>query len=141
VFELYRISNDVDADTRLTIIETHWPYFLGFGLPYVLLFKFTSFFIGYGIFLAIFPFGIMMGSLSDYKEPYLYFSVSTGPGKNDKKKNKKTDTMITDNTIQDNIVPPMEIFHYARVWTLASIKTFNEYSGIKKLMNRKKKNE
>jgi hypothetical protein len=68
----------VDTDVRLAIIERHWAYFFGFGLPYVLMLRYTSFFVGYGLFLALFPFCIMMGSLSDYSAPYQGLSLVTG---------------------------------------------------------------
>ena len=59
------ISADVDPDERCRIMEKNWTYFVGFGLPYVIILKNSSFFFGYGVFLALFPFCIMLGSVTD----------------------------------------------------------------------------
>ncbi len=109
---LIRISGGIDPDERLGIIETHWSYFFGFGLPYVIILKLTSFFVGYGIFLALFPFCIMMGCTSDYRKPYL-----TEP------------PQVT-----------LRLFQPARVWTLVVIKYIDQYSGMKNatLIDKKK---
>ena len=64
------IAANVDPDARCGLMERHWAYFMGFGAPYVLLLKNTSFFVGFGTFLALFPFCIMLGSLSSYSAPY-----------------------------------------------------------------------
>ena len=64
------IAANVDPDARCGLMERHWAYFVGFGSPYVLLLKSTSFFVGFGTFLALFPFCIMLGSLSSYSAPY-----------------------------------------------------------------------
>eukprot|EP01038_Epipyxis_sp_PR26KG_P007875 gene7875-10690_t len=58
------ISSGMGPDQRFRILEKHWAYFVGFGFPYVVLMKTTSFFVGYGSFLALFPFCIMLGSIS-----------------------------------------------------------------------------
>ena len=93
-FDPYWIATGLDPDERFTIMETHWAYFVGFGLPYVLLGRNTTFFVGYGIFLALFPFCIMLGCTLDYDEPY-------------KKINKK--------------VKPLMIYKPAKIWTAAAL--------------------
>eukprot|EP01036_Dinobryon_divergens_P029117 gene29118-38178_t len=69
-FDPQWIAANVDPDARCGLMERHWAYFVGFGSPYVLLLKSTSFFVGFGTFLALFPFCIMLGSLSSYSAPY-----------------------------------------------------------------------
>jgi hypothetical protein len=69
-FFMYRISSGVSPVERFDQIEMHWSYFLGFGAPYVLLVKSFSFFVGYGLFLSLFPFCILLGGISDYKAAY-----------------------------------------------------------------------
>jgi hypothetical protein len=85
----------VDPDSRFGIIEKHWCYFLGFGAPYTLLNKTTSLFVGYGLFLALFPFCIMLGGMSDYTAPY---------------------------KAQQTTVPPLRIFWLAQRWTLSILR-------------------
>lgn len=108
-FDPFWIAGDVDPDQRLGIIEHHWAYFIGFGLPYVLLFKLLPFFAAYGLFLAMFPFCIMMGSVSDYKAPYEAEEVKP---------------------------PPLAVFRPARLWSLWLIKQVGEHSGIQQLVQR-----
>jgi hypothetical protein len=48
-------------------VETYWLYFLGYGLPYTLLFRYSSFFVGYGVYLMVFPLSIMMSCVSDFR--------------------------------------------------------------------------
>lgn len=93
-FDPYWIATGIDPDERFHIMETHWAYFVGFGLPYVLLGRFTTFFVGYGIFLALFPFCIMLGCILDYNQPY--------------KKQKET-------------IKPLPIYKPAKLWTLYAL--------------------
>ena len=44
------------------------PPYVGFGIPYTLLVKNVSFFVGYGSYMALFPFCIMLGGISDYEK-------------------------------------------------------------------------
>eukprot|EP01041_Mallomonas_annulata_P009687 gene9687-20139_t len=74
----------VEVDARYRIIESHWPYFFGFGFPSALLICNTGFFMGYGIFLALFPFTVILGSLSDYEQSY-----NNNDNNNDNKNKKK----------------------------------------------------
>mmetsp|Transcript_13410 Transcript_13410/g.12144 ORF Transcript_13410/g.12144 Transcript_13410/m.12144 type:complete len:331 (-) Transcript_13410:7-999(-) len=64
-FDSYWVSKGFTPDERYKKIESNWLYLFGFGLPYVVIIKTTSFFVGYGIFLALFPFCIIQGALSD----------------------------------------------------------------------------
>lgn len=96
------ISSGLDPDARFAIMERHWAYFMGFGFPYVFLMENTSFFVGYGVFLACFPFCIMLGSVCDYTLPYKAYADSKMPV----------------NT-QNNALP---MFRPAQRWTLWAIK-------------------
>ena len=97
-FEPKWIASGLDPDARFAILERHWAYFMGFGLPYVLLMENTSFFVGYGIFLGMFPFCILLGSVCSYADAYRPYSGS----KND-----------------DNSLP---VFKTAQSWTLFIIR-------------------
>jgi len=101
-FDPYWISSGLDPDERFTIMENHWGYFCGFGFPYVLLGRNTSFFVGYGIFLALFPFCIMLGCTLDYNDPY---------------KNKK--------------VKALEIYKPAKIWTKTALYWIGNKSSKK----------
>ena len=67
-FDLVWIADGQQPEKRFTSVEEHWVYFFGFGLPYFLLSKCTSFFMGYGIYLMIYPFTIMLGAVSDFRQ-------------------------------------------------------------------------
>lgn len=108
-FDPFWIASDVDPDQRLGIIEHHWAYFIGFGLPYILLFKLLPFFAAYGLFMALFPFCIMLGSVSDYKQPY---------------------------EAEEAKPLPLAIFRPARVWALWLVKQVDAHSGIQQLVQR-----
>ncbi len=69
-FDYVWASEGALPDVRYNTLHTHWAYFLGFGFPYVALVRLTGFFAGYGIFLACFPFSIMLASLADCDGPY-----------------------------------------------------------------------
>lgn len=69
-FDPFWIASGFPPNTRFSIVENHWAYFLGFGFPYMILLKTASFFIGYGLFLTLFPFCILLGGLSDYNAAY-----------------------------------------------------------------------
>ena len=103
-----RISSGADPDTRFSRVEKFWPYFLGFGLPYLLLMKLTDFYVGYGLFLALFPFCIMLGSIYDYRIAPSYTSEGTvtGSGTGDGKGEGK-----------HMRIPPLPVFGLARKWT------------------------
>ena len=52
--------------TRFERVENHWPYFMGYGLMYVLIMSQTPFMIGFGIYLMLFPLTIILSSQSNY---------------------------------------------------------------------------
>ena len=95
-----RISSGADPDTRFSRVEKFWPYFLGFGLPYLLLMKLTDFYVGYGLFLALFPFCIMLGSIYDYRVAQVYTGGNT-----------------------QMRIPPLPVFGLARKWTQGLLRS------------------
>lgn len=99
------ISEGVDPDARLNIMERRWVYFAGFGFPYAVLMKSFSFFVGYGVFLGVFPFCIMLGTITDYNRCY---SQNDGD-----KKILKTD---------------LPIFKTAQNWSLHAVKYVNKFT-------------
>lgn len=103
------IASGMDPDERFGILERHWAYFVGFGFPYVLLMENTSFFVGYGVFLALFPFCIMLGSVSEYTDAYATHMP------------KKSTTL----DIRSNTLP---IFKAAQNWTLLAIRYIDKQS-------------
>lgn len=103
------IASGLDPDERFGILEKHWAYFMGFGFPYVLLMENTSFFVGYGVFLGLFPFCIMLGSVCDYTEPY-------------KARMAKKKTATGAPAAASDIAGPMPMLKTAQAWTLLAIK-------------------
>jgi hypothetical protein len=99
-------------------MERHWAYFIGFGFPYVVLIKSTSFFFGFGAFLAIFPVCIMLGSVSDFQLPYRKPLVE-----NENKDAKKGDESNDVKNEQQLLILP--VFALSRKWTLACLKALN----------------
>jgi len=78
---------------RFGIIQKHWAYFVGFGMPYVIIMRTTSFFVGYGIYLGLFPFCIMLACTAIQENKY----QAAYP----KKYN----------------IAEIEIFYYAKLWS------------------------
>ena len=76
-------------------MEKYWCYFLGFGAPYTILNRTAPFFVGYGLFLAAFPFCIMLGGISDFEKPYKAQKVT---------------------------IPPLRVFKLGQVWTLGLLR-------------------
>lgn len=97
------ISDEVAPDERFAIMEQHLPYFLGFGLPFVLLNKMTSFFVGFGGFMMIFPFCIILGTVTDYTKPFRALGLAPS-----------------------STVVKFRIFKPAEVWTLFALKYFGQ---------------
>lgn len=64
------IGEGYDTDTRVSQLENNYIYFIGFGLPYVILFRFVEFFFAYGFYLSIFPFCMMIGAVANYQYPF-----------------------------------------------------------------------
>lgn len=140
-FEPYWISNDLDPDSRLCILENHWAYFFGFGLPYYLLFRVTPFFIGYGAYLALFPFCIMLGSLSDYKAAFFanrfIISDSNNNSSSSSSANNRSgvdpsSSSSSSSTSSHLRFPRIAIFQPARQWTLFLLKWFDENIKLKR---------
>ncbi|RYH17278.1 EI24 domain-containing protein, partial [archaeon] len=94
------IARGVNPDERFGRIHKYWAYFLGFGLPFTLLNKGTSFFIGFSTFLMVFPLSIILGSKLDYTLPYKRFDVKP--------------------------FAFVEVFRPAQVWTLYMLRPFNK---------------
>ena len=57
-------------DGRLSFIEKHWAYFLGFGAPYAVLVTTFPCFVAYGLLFAAFPAAIIIAAQSDYAAVY-----------------------------------------------------------------------
>ena len=83
-------------------VEVYWLYFLGYGLPYALLFRYSSFFVGYGVYLMVFPLSIMMSCVSDF-----HYRTSMGRNKND--------------------LPPFRIFRWSQYGANALLRLINKY--------------
>lgn len=90
------VSMGKSPNERFGLIEKYFFYFLGFGTPFVILNRATSFFIGFGSFLTVFPFCIILGSELNYSESYA--------------------------TLEMKDSKPVRIFRTAQVWTLAALK-------------------
>jgi len=59
-FDPQWIAVGLNPVKRFQILEARWPYYIGYGAPYVVMAKSCSFFWGYGLFLGLFPFCIML---------------------------------------------------------------------------------
>jgi len=136
------IASGLDPDQRFGILERHWAYFVGFGCPYVLLGETTTFFVGYGTFLALFPFCILLGSICDYTAPYnKYEGNDSDDGTSaDSTNNAATTTGNTSGAYPD-IVP---FFKPAQSWTLFIIKyvdktAYQFHQGKTELLKKSKK--
>lgn len=138
-FEPYWISNDLDPDNRLCLLENHWAYFFGFGLPYYILFRVTPFFIGYGAYLALFPFCIMLGSLSDYKASFVANRLLTVDS-NTTSRNTGVDSSSSSSVATTIRFPRIAIFQPARQWTLFLLKWFDDNIKLKRKFNFKSSN-
>lgn len=93
------IADQVAPDQRFAIMESRLAYFIGFGFPYVLLNKGTSFFVGFGGFMMLFPFCIILGTVTDFDKPFRGLPEGS------------TNTKF-------------RIFKPAEVWTLIALKYF-----------------
>lgn len=65
-FDYHWASDGDDYKERFKRVEEHWAYFLGYGLPYVLIVTHTSFLVGFGLYLMLFPFTIILSADSNY---------------------------------------------------------------------------
>ena len=122
-FDNHWSTGGVDPDARFKIMEQHWAYFTGFGLPYTLLVKGTSFFVGYGGYLALFPFCIMLGGVSDYEEPYKAYKAVAAPALTSKKAKGKVKVKGSKAAYEPPaagpVLAPLPVFKPAQIWTLA----------------------
>lgn len=103
-----------DYKLRFKRVEDHWPYFLGYGLPYVLIVHQTSFLVGFGIYLTVFPFTIILSATDDY-------TVSHG----------------------NLVIPPAKIFrlpaYYANVIIKFALKSSSRYVQFDSVAEKKNK--
>ena len=89
--------------------------FLGFGLPYTVLVNLgLPYFIGYGTFLMLFPFSVILGSILDYKYT------------NDNKQDDIKDT--------SNEIVKIRIFKNAQMLALFVIQEFDKKFSKKKFL-------
>ena len=72
VIYIYFIHSSDNSSDILEHSSPHSPP--GFGFPYTLLVKHVSFFVGYGSYMALFPFCIMLGGISDYEKVGIHTS-------------------------------------------------------------------
>lgn len=111
------ISEGKSPMERFSCIETYFFYFLGFGAPFVLLNRLTSFFIGFGGFLTVFPFCIILGSvITDYPDIYDKYGISA----------------------KSTTVGKVKVFKLAQIWTLHGLKWFG-HDIAKKIQRREAK--
>lgn len=108
-FDPIWIAQGVHPDERFSRIHKHLAYFLGFGIPYTILLKNTSFFVGFSVFLMLFPLSVILGSVSDYAQPYRDYEVKP--------------------------VSLVQVFQPAQQWTLYVLKPFNKKKGVTVSMN------
>jgi hypothetical protein len=78
-FDYYWTACGYDTKKKFSIMQKNWAYFLGFGAPYVLVIKFSSFFVGLGIYFAAFPFCILLAMHADYEQIYKEQTVMPDP--------------------------------------------------------------
>jgi hypothetical protein len=105
------IAEGLDPDSRFCLLERYWAYFVGYGLPCVLLLENTSFFVGFGVFLSIFPFCILIGSVQDYTLPYKRYSNGSGSSGGGASHVKDSDGIIS-----------IPVFRAAQLWTLSLLQ-------------------
>jgi hypothetical protein len=143
-------------------METHWSYFFGFGLPYTILMRSTSFFVGYGVFLALFPFCIILGSTTDFTLAYRHNTFDAGTPKSEKQEHqekqekqekqeqglKKEEKHVSSSTSKIKeirketvMIPSLAVFWLARVWTNSSVEYINKTNMVQRFLNRKRKPE
>ncbi|CAM9473077.1 unnamed protein product, partial [Ectocarpus fasciculatus] len=56
-----------DYKLRFKRVEDHWAYFVGYGLPYVLVISQSTFFVGFGIYLILFPIALILSAESNFQ--------------------------------------------------------------------------
>ena len=84
-FDNHWISSGKTLQERVRELEIHWLYYVGFGLPWVVLSKFVPYFTFYACFLAAFPLLVVRGSQLQHQDGFLTkqypqgFKVVTDP--------------------------------------------------------------
>ena len=68
--DVNRTALGVGIGGRLSFIERHWAYFMGFGIPYALSVTLLRAYVGYGLLFATFPAAIIIAAQSDYSAVY-----------------------------------------------------------------------
>mmetsp|Transcript_1926 Transcript_1926/g.3059 ORF Transcript_1926/g.3059 Transcript_1926/m.3059 type:complete len:341 (+) Transcript_1926:117-1139(+) len=119
-FDPQWIADGMDPYKRCDLMERHWAYFIGFGFPYVVLVKSTSFFVGFGAFLAVFPLCIMLGSVSDFQLPYKNRLEESRSKKEDEPEDVKKEQQI--------IILP--VFALSKKWTEAVTTKFTKKTKL-----------
>lgn len=137
------IAADVDPDRRCGIMEKHWAYFIGFGFPYVVVLKNTSFFVGFGTFLALFPFCIILGSVTDFTLPYrqLKGSISAEKGEEgekEKEMGEEGQKVKTQERQKGFVAVPLPLFSLAKNWTLQTLKLIDSKASKDKAKEKMK---
>lgn len=66
-FDLRYSNENLTVEERIHVMGHHFEYLLGFGVSYVILFLSFNIFFAYGIYLIVFPFSLILGTVSDYK--------------------------------------------------------------------------
>ena len=56
-----------DYKLRFKRVEDHWAYFVGYGLPYVFIISQSTFFVGFGIYLILFPITLILSAESNFE--------------------------------------------------------------------------
>lgn len=100
LFDPIWIAQGVNPGERFERLHRCLTYFLGFGLPYTILNRTASFFVGFSLFLMIFPLGIIVASVSDYGGPYKEYAVQP--------------------------VTFLPVFRPAQTWTLRLLRPFSK---------------
>lgn len=67
-FDATWLCEGYTPDDRYRLVERHWAYLLGFGLPYTIVIKSTDFFLGYGLYLLLYPLCIISACVVDIKK-------------------------------------------------------------------------
>ena len=69
-FEIAWLSSGVGADERYKALERRWEYFVGFGLPYVVVARCAAFFPGYAFYMATYPVALTLACASNPNTAY-----------------------------------------------------------------------
>lgn len=78
-FDYHWLFEGLDMDSRCDRLERHWIYHIGYGAIITFIMRTTSFLVGYGIYLALFPFIILLSTVSLHRPEQLYESFGKPP--------------------------------------------------------------